>query len=253
MRRIRVPGKRLPMRKTSEVLRLRAQGRSIRQIAASVGVGSSTVGEYLRRAEAAGLVWPLPEGVGEEELDARLFPPPVVAAGAVRPVPEWREVHRELKARKGMTRRLLWLEWREAHPDGWGYSRFCWHYERWLGAQDVVMRLSYTGGERMFVDFSGDRARWFDPEGGEAHDAEVFVAVLGCSGKLYVQATASQDLDSWVGAHVGAWGAFRGVAEVTVPDNLRALVSKACFYDPEVNPTYAELAAFYDTVVLLAV
>ncbi len=238
------------MKKISEVLRLRAQGLSIREIAQSVGAGRTTVGEYLRRAEAAGLAWPLPEGVGEEELDARLFPPAVAGSGALRPVPNWREVHRELKARKGVTRRLLWLEWREAHPDGWGYSQFCWHYEQWLGAQDVVMRLSYAAGERMFVDFSGDRAPWFDPETGERHDAEVFVAVLGCSGKLYVQATASQDLASFVGAHIGAWESFGGVCEVTVPDNLRAGVSKACFYDPEINPTYAELAAFYDTVVL---
>ena len=113
-----MPGKRLPMKKISEVLRLRAQGLSIREIAQSVGAGRTTVGEYLRRAEAAGLAWPLPEGVGEEELDARLFPPAVAGSGALRPVPNWREVHRELKARKGVTRRLLWLEWREAHPDG---------------------------------------------------------------------------------------------------------------------------------------
>jgi transposase len=162
------------MRKISEVLRLRAQGRSIREIADSVGVGHTAVSEYLRRAEAAGLAWPLPEGVGAEELDARLFPPPFAVPGALRPVPDWREVHRELKARKGVTRRLLWLEWREAHPDGWGYSQFCWHYEQWLGSQDVVMRLSYAAGERMFVGFSGDRAPWFDPETGEEHFAEVF-------------------------------------------------------------------------------
>jgi transposase len=240
------------MRKISEILRLRAQGRSLRQIAASVGVGSSTVGEYLRRAEAAGLGWPLPEGVGEEELDARLFPPPLVVPADARPVPDWRQVHREMKSAKGVTRRLLWLEWREAHPEGWGYSQFCWHYEQWLGAQDVVMRLCYAGGERMFVDFSGDRARWFDPDTGEARDAEVFVAVLGASGKLFVAATASQDLGCWADAHIKAWEAFGGVAEVTVPDNLRAGVSKACFYDPEINPTYAELAAHYDTVVLPA-
>lgn len=238
------------MKKISEVLRLRAQGRSIRQIAASVGAGSSTVGEYLRRAEATGLGWPLPEGLDEEALEARLFPPPVLGPGQARPVPDWRGVHRELKSRKGVTRRLLWLEWREAHPEGWGYSQFCWHYERWLGAQDVVMRLSYPGGERMFVDFSGDRAAWVDPDSGGERVAEVFVAVLGCSGKLYVQATASQELACWVECHIGAWEAFGGVAELTVPDNLRAGVSKACFYDPVVNPTYAELAAHYDTVVL---
>jgi transposase len=208
------------------------------------------LGEYLRRADAAGLGWPLPEGLSEEELEARLFPPPVLVPGEARPVPDWREVHRELKSRKGVTRRLLWLEWREAHPDGWGYSQYCWHYEQWLGVQDVVMRLSYPAGERMFVDFSGDRASWFDPATGDEQLAEVFVAVLGCSGKLFVAATPSQDLSSWVEGHIGAWAAFGGVAELTVPDNLRAGVSKACFYDPVVNPTYAELAAHYDTVVL---
>jgi len=177
------------MRKISEVLCSRAEGRSIREIAASVGAGSSTVGEYLRRAEAAGLGWPLRESVGAGELEAALFPPPVASPGAARPVPDWRQVHREVKSRKGVTRRLLWLEWREAHPDGWGYSQFCWHYEQWLGAQDVVMRLSYAGGEAMFVDFSDDRAAWFDPDTGAEQIAEVFVAVLGCSGKLFVQAT----------------------------------------------------------------
>ena len=245
-----MPGKKLPMRKITEVLRLRAQGYSIRQIATSVGVGHSAVSEYLRRAEAAGLSWPLPEDVGAEVLEARLFPPPVAVAADARPVPDWRRVHAELKAKKGVTRRLLWLEWREANPEGWGYSRFCWHYDRWLGAQDVVMRLSYAGGEAMFVDFSGDRAAWVDPGTGETHAAEVFVAVLGCSGKLFVAATPSQDLGSWVGAHIAAWESYGGATEVTVPDNLRAGVSKACFYDPEINPTYAELAAHYDTVVL---
>jgi transposase len=238
------------MRKISEVLRLKAEGRSIREIAASTGAGKTTVGEYLRRAEAAGLGWPLPEGLGEERLEELLFPPPILGPGEIRPVPEWREVNRELKRRRGVTLRLLWLEWRQSHPEGWGYSQFCWHYGQWLGSQDVVMRLWYAGGERMFVDFSGERARWFDPETGEAHDDEVFVAVLGASGLLYVQATAGQDLESWVDAHIRAWEAYGGVAVVTVPDNLRAGVSKACFYDPEINPTYAELGRHYDTVIL---
>ncbi len=238
------------MRKITEVLRLKAAGISIRDIAASVGAGRTTIFEYLARAEAAGLGWPLPEGLDEAALEAKLFPPPCGELAARRPVPEWREVHRELKRGRHVTLRLLWLEWREDHPEGWGYSQFCLHYQRWLAGQDVVMRLTYAAGERMFVDFAGDKATFWDPTTGEAVAAEVFVAVLGASGMLYAEATRGQDLGSWVGAHVHAWSAYGGVAEVTVPDNLRAGVTKACWYDPELNPSYAELARHFGTVVL---
>jgi transposase len=238
------------VRKISEALRLKAEGLSIRDIATAVGAGPTTVYEYLHRAEAAGISWPLGDDLDEEAVEARLFPAPSGELQARRPVPDWRAVHRELKAHRHVTLRLVWLEWRADHPDGWGYSQFCWHYQRWLGVQDVVMRLSYAGGERMFVDFAGDKGRWVDPSSGEVHEAEIFVSVLGCSGMLYVEATRGQDLGSWVGAHVHAWEAYGGVAEITIPDNLRAGVTKACFYEPELNPTYAELARHYGTSVL---
>jgi transposase len=238
------------MRKITEVLRLKAAGMSSRDIAQSVGAGKTTIYEYLARAEAAGIGWPLPEGLDEETLEARLFPPPCGELAARRPVPDWRQVHRELKRGRHVTLRLLWLEWREANPEGWGYSQFCAHYQRWLGVQDVVMRLTYAAGERMFVDFSGDRAELVDPETGEVSAAEVFVAVLGASGLVYVEATRGQDLGSWLGAHIHAWEAYGGVAEVTVPDNLRAGVTRPCRYDPEINPSYAELARHFGTAVL---
>jgi transposase len=223
---------------------------SVADISTSTGVGRTTVYEYLARAESAGIGWPLPDGLDEETLEARLFPPPSAELAARRPVPEWRQVHRDLKGNKHVTLRLVWLEWREDNPDGWGYSQFCWHYQQWLAGQDVVMRLSYVAGERMFVDFSGDTTGWSDPDTGEAHKAEVFVAVLGCSGMLYAEATRGQDLGSWVAAHMNAWEAYGGVTTLTVPDNLKSGVTKACYYDPEINPSYAELAAHYQTVVL---
>ena len=247
-----MPRKKLPMRKITEVLRLDAQGLSRRQIAMSAGMSRTAVREYLIRAAGAGVSWPLPEGIDAEALEARLFPP--IVAVAERPVPEWRAVHRELKSRRHhVTLRLLWLEWKADNPDGWCYSQFCQRYRDWLGAADVVMRLSYAGGERMFVDFSGDKAPdWVGPDTGEVHRDEVFVSVLGACGLIYAEATAGQDLDSWIGAHVHAWEAYGGVAAVTTPDNLRAGVSKACWYDPELNPSYLELARHYNTVVLPA-
>jgi transposase len=164
------------MRKISDVLRLKAAGMSNRDIAAATAVSKTTVNEYLNRALAAGIAWPLPEGMDEDTLGRALFPSPGDLPG-VRPVPEWLVVRREMKAKRHVTLRLLWLEWRESHPDGWGYSQFCWHYQRWLGTQDVVMRLDWAAGEAMFVDFSGDTASYVDPATGEVKQAEVFVAV----------------------------------------------------------------------------
>lgn len=245
-----MPRERLPMRKIEEVLRLRAAGMNARMIAESVGAGKTTVYEYLARADAAGVSWPLPEGLDWAGVEARMFPPPTTELATRRPVPEWREIHRELKRGKHVTLRLVWLEFREAHPEAWGYSQFCAHYQAWLGGQDVVMRLSYPAGERMFVDFSGDTASYVDANTGEVIQAQVFVAVLGMSGMLYVEATRSQDLGCWVNAHCHAWATYRGVAALTVPDNLKSGVTKACYYDPEINRSYLELARHYDTVVV---
>ena len=204
------------MRKIREALRLKAAGLTMREVAANIGAAPATVHEYLVRAETAGLSWPLPEDLDEEALEARLFPPPT--AGPARPVPDWREVHRELRSRKHVTLRLVWLEWKAEHPDGWGYSQFCSHYDRWLGSQEVVMRLSYPAGERTFVDFSGDKVPVTDLATGEVAQAEVFVAVLGASGMLYVEATPDQALASWLMAHVHAFEAYGGVTVATTPD-----------------------------------
>lgn len=240
------------MRKIKEVLRLRAAGMSPRDIALSIGAGKSTVYEYIARADAAGIGWPLPEGMDEAELEALLFPEPPAEAGGGRPVPDWLKVHKELKKGRHITKRLLWLELRANDRRVWGYSQFCAHYQRWLALQDVVMRLCYRAGERMFVDFAGDTVSYTDPGTGEVARAQIFVAVLGTSGMLYVEATRSQDLECWLTAHVHAFEAYGGVPETVVPDNLKSGVAKACNYDPELNPSYLELARHYATVVLPA-
>lgn len=245
-----MPRKRLPVRKIEEVLRLRAEGMKAPHIAASIGAGNSTVYEYLARADAAGISWPLPEGMDEAALEAKLFPPPSADLAASRPVPDWMQIHRELKGKKHVTKLLLWLEFKKDNPKAWGYSQFCAHYQKWVALQDVVMRLKYSAGERMFVDFAGDTANYIDPDSGEVVSAQVFVSVLGASGMLYVEATRGQDLHSWLMAHVHAFEAYGGVPEAVVPDNLKSAVTKACNYDPELNRSYLELARHYDAVVL---
>lgn len=195
------------MRKIREVLRLRAEGLSSREIASSTRTARTTICEYVARAERAGISWPVPDDLDDEALELKLFPPATPEQMADKPEPDWREVRRQLKDRKHhVTLRLLWLEWKQDNPTGCGYTSYTIKYRAWLGTQDVVMRLSYAGGEKMFVDFSGDLMEIVDPETGEVTEAEIFVAVLGCSGYLYVEATPAQDTGSWVGAHEHASG-----------------------------------------------
>ena len=243
--------RRLPMRKIKDVLRLHAAGRSARQIGPSVGVSRSTVADYLRRAEVAGLSWPLPDGLDEEALERRLFPPPPPAQSRLFTEADWAEIHRELK-RPGVTLALLWDEYRSQHPDGYGYSAFCEHYRRWVGRLSPVMRQRHAAGERMFVDYSGTRMAVIDPTTGAARPAEIFIAVMGASNMTYVEASWSQALPDWIGAHTHAFAAFGAVPTLVVSDNLKSGVIRACFYEPEINRSYAEMAAHYGTAILPA-
>lgn len=239
------------MRRITEVLRLAAQGLSYRQIGQSVGISASTVQGYVARAKRAGVSWPLPEEVDADALEARLFKRGEDdCRPGRRPEPDWREVHRERTRGKHVTLQLLHLEYKQAHPDGWGYTQFCAHYHRWLERQDLVMRFEYPAGERMFVDFCGDTLPITDPETGEVWQAQVFVSALGCSGYMFVEATGSQDLASWLSAHVHALELYGAAPKVVVPDNLKSGVTKACWYDPDLNPSYLEWAQFFNVSIL---
>ena len=247
-----MPAKRLSMRKIKDVLRLCwGQGLSQRQAARSCGISRPAVNEYLRRAEAAGVRWPLPAELDDGALERALFPPSPVRPETARGAPDWSDVHRELK-RPGVTLQLLWQEYRQAHPHGYQYTWFCQQYRAWTGQLDLVMRQTHRAGEKLFVDYAGMRARVIDPETGAVREAEVFVAVLGASNYTYAEATWTQGLADWTGAHVRCFTYFGGVPEVVVPDNLRAGVSKAHRYEPDINPTYQDLATHYGVAVVPA-
>ena len=244
--------RRLPMRKITEALRMKASGLSTRKIAASLSVGQATVVEYLKRADRAGLSWPLPEAMTEADLERRLFAPTGGERRRGLAEPDWAAVHRELR-RENVTLSLLWEEYRGAHPDdGYGYSRFCELYRRWEGRLSPVMRQHHVAGERVFVDYAGHTVEVVDAETGEVRQAQVFVGVLGASSYTYAEATWTQTLPDWIGAHVRMLEFFGGVPGQIVSDNLKSGVTKACFYEPGLNRTYAEMAAHYDTVVIPA-
>jgi transposase len=244
-------GARLPMRKIRDMLRLSAAGMSKRQIAASLGLSATAAGECIRRARRVDLTWPLPEGLTDEVVELRLYPPPTATAGDGRPRPNWAVVHRELR-RPGVTLQLLWEEHRAVHPDGYGYSRFCELYRAWEARLSPTMRQSHVAGERMFVDYAGTTLEVIDASTGVARTAQLFVATLGASSYTYAEATWTQGLSDWIGSHTRAFAFIGGAPAMVVSDNLRSGITKACFYEPAVNRTYAEMAAHYNTAVVPA-
>jgi transposase len=247
-----MPGKRLSMRKICEILRLKHEcGRSNREIGISCGIGSSTVNDYLQRAKTAGLNWPLPVELNDQALEQILFP----SSGprvAIRDAPDFEEIHKELQSRKSMTLSLLWEEYKEKHTGGYQYSWFCQSYRDWASRLDVVMRHEHRAGEKLFVDYAGQTVNVINRETGEIHKAQIFVAVLGASNYTYAEATMTQQLEDWIGSHVRAFSYFGGVPEAVIPDNLKSGVSKTCRYEPDINPTYHDLARHYQTVILPA-
>jgi transposase len=242
------------MRKIREVLRLRLDQRlPQRAVAQSLGLSQGAVHGYVARARRVGLSWPLPEGLDDSQLEALLYPPPPGVATEQRPVPDWAGVHRELR-RPNMTLALLWEEYRGATGarDGFGYSWFCDLYRAWVGRLKPTLRQVHTAGERVFVDFAGHTMEVIDGATGEIHRAEVFVAVLGASSYVFAQATWTQSLPDWIAAHVNMLGAINGAPRQIVSDNLRAGITRACFYEPLVNRTYADMASHYGTAVIPA-
>jgi transposase len=237
------------MRKIRDVLRLAAQEISHRKIALSLQIGRTTIRDYILRARLAGLSWPLPDELGDKQLEDLLFPPQDTASE--QPLPDWKAIRTEL-VRPGVTLALLWEEYRTEHKNGYGYSQFCNLYRIWRGQLARSMRQSHVAGEKLFVDYSGQLVRIIDPVSGELREAELFVATLGASDYTFAEATWTQKMSDWTGSHVRALEYFGGVPALVVPDNLKSAVIRACFHEPEVNRSYADLARHYDTAILPA-
>src|ERR1700693_1646196 len=249
-----MPAERVAMRQAREIIRLKfSAGVSTREIARRLGLAPSTVRETLIRLEGAGLVWPLPEGMGDADLEAALYANRRSKRGHRRhPEPDWPAVHRELK-RKHVTLLIVWDEYVSANPGGYSYSRFCELYRGFESKLSPTMRQTHAAGERLFVDYAGDGVPVVvDRLTGEIRTAQIFVAVLGASSFTFAHAGWTQALPDWIDAHVRALEAIGGVPHLLVPDNTKTAVIKACLYDPQVNRTYAEMAAHYGAAVLPA-
>jgi len=238
------------MRTVREILRLHFEHNlSQRAIARACSVSPTTVGDYLERVGQSGRDWQALSALNDSSLKTLLYPDG--GKPARKPLPDFDYLRLEMK-KKGVTLQLLWEEYRSIHPDGYSRSQFCELYHQHGRTLDPVMRFEHKAGEKLFVDFSGDRPSYIDRDSGEMIEPELFVAVLGASSRAFAVAVANQQIPEWTRAHVAAFEYYGGVPACVVPDQLKSGVKTSCKYDPEINPVYTELCAHYGVVVIPA-
>ena len=247
-----MPTKRLTMRKIREILRLRYDCKlTFDKIATSCGIGRTTVSDYLKRFEASPLRWPLPSDIDDTKIEQLLFPSVQLDCSIQRSGLDYQDIHSELR-KKSVTLMLLWQEYKAQHPDGYQYSQFCHLYRQWAGRIDPVMRQEHRAGEKLFVDYAGQTLGIYDSASKQLCEAQIFIAALGASNFTYAEATWTQTLPDWIASHKRAYEYIGGIPEVTVPDNLKSGVSKSCLYEPDLNPTYLDMARHYGTAIIPA-
>ena len=243
---------RLSMRKIREILRLKYDcGLTDRQIAKSCSVARSTVANYLSRAKSAGLQWPVPENFSDTDIYNLIYKNRDKGSVNNRNMPTMEYVHNELK-KKGVTLQLLWYEYKQNNPDGYQFSYFCELYQKWAKKLDIALRQRHNAGEKLFIDYAGHTVPVHDPETGKIIDAQIFIAVLGASNYTFAEATPSQALPYWIKSHTHAFEFFCGVPQILVPDNLKSGVTHPSRYEPDINPTYNDMALHYGTAVVPA-
>ena len=245
-----MPRERISMRKIKEVLRLIFDCKASKCQAAKVsGISHSTASDYLARFKAAGLTWPLSEDAGDIFLEEKLYPKLPPSQSARAPL-DYEYLFREVR-RPYVTLTLLWEEYKTQHPDGYQRSQFAELFRNYNKKLQFSMRQEHKGGEKTFLDF-GDGLFIVDPKTGDKVPVKLFVSVWGASCYTYARATPGEDLESWIEVNTRAFEYFKCASKALVPDNLKAGVSKACRYEPEVNPTYADFARHYGVAILPA-
>ncbi|MCP4685915.1 MAG: IS21 family transposase [bacterium] len=241
------------MRKIKEILRLRVgEKRTLREVASSVGVSPSMVHSCVVRARAHEVDWLAAQSMDDETLEKKLYGDGGKFKVGAKAIPDVKEIHKQLR-RKGVTLYLLWQEYKAAHQaDGYQYTQFCEHYRQYRAQLDVVFHQEHTAGEKLFVDWSEDGIPITDRLTGEVKMAPLFVAVLGASNYTFVKVAESKNLWNWIRCHIAAFEFFGGIPEIVVPDNTKTAVTKACNYEPDINPTYHEMVRHYGTAVIPA-
>jgi transposase len=222
---------------------------SIRSIAGACNISSSTAHAYIARLKESEITYDELLKMSDDQLRHFFTPEKDTSSISEKKTLDYSYLNEELK-RKGVTLQLLFEEYRSAHPDGYGRSQFYDMFRTWKKALHPSMKQIHKYGDRMFVDFSGTKPHYINPETGEIIEPEFYVAVLGGSSYTFACAVNDQTIESFIHCTINAFEFFGGCPKTIVPDNLKAAVTKADYYDPDINRTFADMAEHYDVAVL---
>ena len=243
----------ISMIKIRQILRLHTQGYSKLQIAVQTSISRNTLKKYIKEFIASKLTFDEISCLSDKDLEDLFVKP------EDKPINEklqtlfnlFPSIDKELK-KKGVTRLILWEEYKLNHPDGFGVSQFKYYYAHWKAQVNPTMRMEHKVGDKMYVDYAGDKLSIIDQQTGEIQPVEVFVAILGASQLTYVEAVMTQQKEDFIAACENTMHYYNGVPEAIVPDNLKSAVTKSSKYEPVINETFADFAEHYETTILPA-
>ncbi len=240
------------MDKIREIIRLNQElDLGCRKISKALNLSKTAVNDYIQEFRATGLKYQDIADLTDSRLSEILSKNKRGCQKYKQLEAKFPHFARELK-RKGVTLKRLWDEYIEQNPDGYSYARTTWHYRVWRQASKITMHMAHKAGDKMFVDFAGEKLFTVDPKTGEKADLEVFIAILGASQRSYIEAVQSQKSQCWIAANENAFHEFGGVPAAIIPDNLKSAVAKSDKYEPEINPEYDDFARHYGTVIFPA-
>ena len=243
----------IDMSKLRQILRLHTQRCSKLQIALQTGISRNTLKKYIKDFTSSGITFEELNTLSDQDLESLFIKPeekPLNEKIAIL-FSRFPAMDKELK-RKGVTQQLLWEEYRKQYPGGLGITQFRHYYGHWKAQVNPVMHIDHKAGDKMFVDFAGEKLQIIDKQTGEIQEVEVFVAILGASQLTYVEAVPSQQKEDFIAACEGALLYFGGVPQAIVPDNLKSAVTKSSKYEPTLNETFSYFAEHYSTTILPA-
>jgi len=243
----------LSMSKIRKILRMYHHGRSIMSIAAQTDASRNTVKKYLTAFKDSDFTFDEVNALNDKELEeffgkSKERAPSSMMLSMLRCFPH---VDKELK-RVGVNRQILWKEYYKEFPDGYKYSQFCFYFNQWKARVNPVMHMDHKVGDKLYVDFAGQKMSITDKDTGEIIQVEIFVAILGASQLTYVEAVISQQKEDFVTACEHTLQYIGGVPDAIVPDNLKAAVTKSSRYEPTLNETFEDFADHYGTTILPA-
>jgi transposase len=240
----------IEMLQIKQIIRLHSDGKSYREITELLGLSRKTITKYVLLYKSTGLSYETIKQMREDELSTMM-------AEQEKPNDRRFEILENLFAKieydlkgVGVTKLLLWSDYKVQHSDGYNYTQFCFYFNQWVKASDVTMHFEHKAGDKMFVDYAGNKLKIADRATCEVVEVEVFVAILGASQLTYVEAVESQKKEDFIFAVENALHFFGGVPAAIVPDNLKSAVTKADRYEAEVNRTFADFGLHYETTIL---